>query len=477
MRVLLLYPHAKKEIIGWGDLGAIAEPIALEYIGATARQEGHDVMLLDLRLHADQLDRTLLAFEPEVVGVTGYSMHVLRNLEVCARVKELVPNCVTVVGGHHATLEPVDFFEPQMDHVVVHEGTGPFRQLLRALAAGQPAHGIPGIWSRVNGEFRLGGPAPSFDIDSIPVPDRTLVPLDRQQYYIDWMKPIALMRTTVGCPFRCSFCSLWRIMDGRYYKRDVDRVIDELKNISERYVFFVDDEPFVNPQRMTELAEGIAEEGLDKEYFAYCRIDSILRDTDLMRRWHDVGLRRLLIGVETIFDHELKDYNKRQKRAEIEDGLRTAKKIGLGLFCNFIIHPNYTEKEFQEVIRFIRDNGVDYPSFTIWTPIPGTGNTYDAVIERQPNGRPNWDYFDLQHPVIKTRLPRQEFMHQFEDLYQIFAANYFASYSPLMLKAYQERSQELREPLIALARKVLSLSAKRPAPAGEPPALVEAPRS
>src|SRR4051794_40535621 len=60
MRVLLVYPTAKKEIIGWGDKGAIAEPIALEYIAAAARAEGHDVMLLDLRLHNERLDTTLL---------------------------------------------------------------------------------------------------------------------------------------------------------------------------------------------------------------------------------------------------------------------------------------------------------------------------------------------------------------------------------------------------------------------------------
>jgi hypothetical protein len=80
MRVLLVYPNAKKEIIGWGDMGAIAEPIALEYVGAGARQDGHDVRLLDLRLHPDDLEKILEEFRPEVVGVTGYSMHVLRAL-------------------------------------------------------------------------------------------------------------------------------------------------------------------------------------------------------------------------------------------------------------------------------------------------------------------------------------------------------------------------------------------------------------
>src|SRR5262245_9141784 len=276
MRVLLVYPNAKKEIIGWGDMGAIAEPIALEYVGAGARQDGHDVRLLDLRLHTEDLEATLLDFKPEVVGVTGYSMHVLRNLEVCRTTKRLFPDCVTVVGGHHATLEPTDYFEPEMDHVVVGEGVRPFRSLLSMAEKGVPVQGVPGVWSRVNGSFAFGGEQATLQIDSLPRPDRTLALQDRGSYYIDWMRPIALMRTTVGCPYRCSFCSLWRIMDGRYFKREIASVVEEIKSIPERYVFFVDDEPFVDPRRMWALATAIKEAGIDKEYFAYCRIDSLL---------------------------------------------------------------------------------------------------------------------------------------------------------------------------------------------------------
>jgi hypothetical protein len=68
-------------------------------------------------------------------------------------------------------------------------------------------------------------------------------------------------------------------------------------------------------------------------------------------------------------------------------------------------------KRWAELKRFIRENGIDYPSFTIWTPIPGTaegGTCYDPVVERQPNGRPDWNQFDLQHAVIPTRLPKED---------------------------------------------------------------------
>ncbi len=160
MRVLLVYPNAKREIIGWGDMGAIAEPIALEYIASVVKSEGHEVKLLDLRLHPDQLDNALDDFEPDLVGVTGYSMHVLRALDVCRRAKERLPKCKTIAGGHHATLEPIDFFEPEIDFVVKGEGTGPMRQVLQKLHNNEPVGGIAGLWSRVNGEFVFGGNSP-----------------------------------------------------------------------------------------------------------------------------------------------------------------------------------------------------------------------------------------------------------------------------------------------------------------------------
>ena len=88
MRVLLVYPNCDREVMAWGDMGAIAEPLALEYVAAACEQAGHDAMILDLRLHPEQLELMLFAYQPDVVGVTGYSMHVIRNLEVLARVTD-----------------------------------------------------------------------------------------------------------------------------------------------------------------------------------------------------------------------------------------------------------------------------------------------------------------------------------------------------------------------------------------------------
>lgn len=428
MRILLVYPHSHEELIGYGDLGAVSEPLALEYLAAAATLDKHEVRLLDLRLHRKRLDSTLRGFAPDVVGVTGYSMHVLRNLEICRRVRELLPDCTTMVGGHHATILPEDFFTPEVDYVISGEGVAPFRELLRRLEDGGPVHRVPGLWS-CTGEgrtFASGGQQAPLVLDDLPMPDRTLAPEDRQAYFIDWMKPIALLRTSVGCPYRCSFCSLWKIMDGRYHMREVERVVEELRQIPEENVFLVDDEPFVNGRRMEALARAIDAAGLRKRYFAYCRIDTLLRQPDLMRQWRALGLERLFIGLEAITETGLQEYNKRLELSQIEDGLRLTRELGIHVFAGFVVNTNYTRKDFTRLVRFIEHHGIDYPSFTVLTPIPGTAalQTFDEVLERQPNGRPNWDLFDLQHPVTQTLLPRDEFVRQYKNLFQVFGKRY-----------------------------------------------------
>jgi radical SAM superfamily enzyme YgiQ (UPF0313 family) len=435
VRVLLVYPHSHQEVLGYGDLGAVAEPLALEYLAAGARLDGHTVRILDLRLHRRQLTDVVRDYAPDVIGITGYSMHVLRNLEICRQVRALLPAARTVVGGHHATLLPEDFFIPEVDYVVAGEGVVPFRRLLRRLEDRDPVRDITGVWSRLDGPnspFVNGGVRPALSLDDLPLPDRSLVPEDRGAYFIDWMKPIALLRSSVGCPYRCSFCSLWRIMDGRYHVREVERVVQELREVPEECVFLVDDEPFVNGPRMAAMAEAIATSGIRKRYFAYCRIDTLLRQPDLLRRWRGIGLERLFLGIEAITETGLDEYNKRLDLLQIEDGLQLCRTLGIHVFASFVVNTNYTRADFSRLVRFIEHQGIDYPSFTILTPIPGTAalSTFDEVIERQASGRPNWDLFDLQHPVTRTHLPREEFMREYRQLHRVFAKGYRPSQDP-----------------------------------------------
>ncbi|MFB6448167.1 B12-binding domain-containing radical SAM protein [Bradyrhizobium tunisiense] len=426
MKVLLIWPNSRNEVLGWGDLGAIAEPLALEYLAAGLKQDGHSIRILDMRLHPGALVDELRDWRPDIVGVTAFSMHVLTVLAICRRVKAELPHCVTVVGGHHATFLPEDFFELQVDLVVCGEGVQPLRRIASAITEGRPLSPIPGVWARVGTEFRSGGSNPTLRLEDLPQPDRTITSRDRASYFIDWMKPVALVRTSVGCPFRCTFCSLWKIMDGRYLMRDADSVIEEVSTIPEEFVFLIDDEAFINGRRMKALAQALRAAGLHKRYFTYCRMDSLVRNRDVLKEWREIGLERLFVGVDAISEKDLGEYNKKISIEKIETGFRIARELGIEIFAQFVVNTDYSRRDFQRLVRFIEHHKIRYPSFTVLTPIPGTEllSTFDNVIARQPNGRPNWDLFDCQNAVTPTALAPEEFRREYQNLYHVFKGSY-----------------------------------------------------
>jgi len=71
----------------------------------------HDVRILDMRIDKD-FDSEMQEFRPDVVGITAYTVHVNTVKNLFNKIKSIDPDIFTVVGGHHATVAPDDFFTP-----------------------------------------------------------------------------------------------------------------------------------------------------------------------------------------------------------------------------------------------------------------------------------------------------------------------------------------------------------------------------
>jgi radical SAM superfamily enzyme YgiQ (UPF0313 family) len=52
------------------------------------------------------------------------------------------------------------------------------------------------------------------------------------------MKPMAAVRTSKGCPFRCKFCVLWKLTGSKYLTRSPERIVEELAGIEEEFVLY-----------------------------------------------------------------------------------------------------------------------------------------------------------------------------------------------------------------------------------------------
>src|SRR5512141_2798736 len=115
MKILLVQPAKPEKALGGEDFH-IFEPLALEYLAAGVPRS-HDVRILDMRLDPD-LDSLLRDYQPDVVGITSYTVHVNTAKRLFQQIKAFNADIVTIVGGHHATVMPEDFYSPCIDVIV-----------------------------------------------------------------------------------------------------------------------------------------------------------------------------------------------------------------------------------------------------------------------------------------------------------------------------------------------------------------------
>ena len=410
MKILLIEPAKSPVTLGGEDV-FLFEPLALEYVAAGVSGR-HDVRILDQRLEPD-VGRVLDDFEPDIVGITSYTVHVGVVRALFEHIKARRPSALTVVGGHHATVAPRDFLSPHIDLVVAGEGVLAFKAIVERAECGGGFDGIPGVGFARDGRLAMEPNPAAVDLDALPFPDRSLTARYRGAYYCEYMKPLASIRTSKGCPFRCSFCALWKLTGGRYLRRAPEKIVEELAGIAEECVFFADDESLVDANRMRTLANLIEEAGIRKRYFLYGRTDTIARSRDLLARWKAIGLERVFVGFEFFRDEDLARIRKGSSTSDNEAAARVLNDLGIDIYASFIVHPEFDREDFEALRRYCRRLNLRFASFAVLTPLPGTdfyAEVETALLTRNPA------YFDFIHTLLPTKLPLQEFYREYARL-------------------------------------------------------------
>jgi len=412
MKILLIEPTRPYWGItaGWRDK---FEPLALEYIAAGVSQD-HDVMILDMRLDKD-LQSTLRDFRPDVVGTTSFTLHVNTVKSLLQEIKEWNPQVLTVVGGHHATVAPEDFLSPSIDLIVIGEGFFVFKEIIARFEKGNDFDGIPGTAFAREGALVRTDYSMDIDLDSLPFPDRSLTAKYRKHYFLDWMSPIASMRTSKGCPHRCNFCVLWKLTGGRYFRRKPEKVVEELAGIDEKYVFFADDESLLDTTRMKTMANLIKEAGIKKQYFLWSRSDTIAKNPELIEMWKDIGLSRVFVGFEFGRDEDLEYIRKGSTTSDNEKAARILQDLGIQIDASFMVRPDFTRADFAALRQYCRHLELEHTNFFILTPFPGT-DLYEELQDKLVNH--NHDYYDAKHAVLPTQLPLKEFYDEYHHLHK-----------------------------------------------------------
>ncbi len=413
VRVLLIQPSFNADAVGF-RLAAMPEPLALEILATTVPD--HDVMILDMRLD-DDLVGTLERFAPDVVAVTALTSEVYVAQEILALVKRHAVEHVTVVGGHHATLIPEDFYLPYVDAICLGEGELVFPQLLETLAGGRPLHGVSNlIWRDRCGTFVHNlRSRRRITAECVPLPRRDLVAKYRPEYYFLFDQPDTSVATGRGCPYRCSFCSVWEFYQGRTWQMSPERVIGEIHSVETEHITFVDDNFMMNARRELAIAEHIKSEGIVHRYSMECRTDSIVRHPEVIEKWLDIGLYAVLLGLEGASNSMLQSVNKRSSARVNDEAIRILQANGVIIWGAFLVDVDWTADDFQALWNYVASHQITHTQFTILTPLPGTQLHRERQAELLTR---DYTCYDTLHAVLPTRLDREEFYRHFANLYR-----------------------------------------------------------
>jgi len=396
MKILLIRPKPDKETIGLQNV-MICEPLELEYLSSFLEGKGHEVEIIDMILEKKPVGFFINKFKPEVVGITAYISHVNTVKEYAKAIKQADSKCRVIVGGVHAEVVPEDFAHADIDYIVQGNGLKTFAEILEKLQQGiSIGPDIEGVWTEANpgcnkeAAFRY------------PMPDRKKAARYRHKYYYMFHNPCALIKTSFGCPFSCSFCFCRQITGCRYYTRDLQEVIEELETIEEEEVYIVDDNFLVSRDRVMEFCRLLAERGLDKKFLIYGRADFIAENEDVIKLFAEKGLRAVIVGLESCEQEELKEYNKESSVAVNERAVSILKAAGVECYGTLILGLDWSDREFDSLYMWLRKLDLKFINLQPFTPLPGTP-LYEEYREELAVDRKEHEKWDLAHLVVKPR--------------------------------------------------------------------------
>ncbi|MGQ9626241.1 MAG: B12-binding domain-containing radical SAM protein [Anaerolineae bacterium] len=437
MKVLLINPPAENELIG-NNPPIIEEergynpPLGLLYLAAYLEKfSSYEVAVVDSQVEGlsyQQLEATIAAHEPDVVGITAMTFTLIDVIKTARLVKKIDPAISVVLGGPHVHLFPNETIAlPEVDYLVLGEGEEAFHHLLENLIEPEKLAEIKGLVFREDGHVINTGLRPFREnLDELPFPARHLTPYRKYSSLMAKRQPITTMFTSRGCPYKCIFCDRPHL--GKLFRaRSASNVADEMEeciNLGIREFLIYDDTFTIHRQRVIDICDEIIRRKLDVGWDVRARVNTV--DEEMLRKMRKAGCERIHYGVEAGTDRVLKILRKGITVEEARRAFRLTKEAGIDTLAYFIIgSPTETLEDISETMKLARELDPDYVHITIMTPFPGT-ELYARGLREGRIPRDVWREFaadpqpDFQPPYWEESFTREELLELIDRAYKDF---------------------------------------------------------
>jgi len=318
---------------------------------------GHTPREFRLRYYDENFQPLPARVECDIAAVTSITCQAPRAYALASRFRKQGTH--VVLGGVHPTVLPAEA-GGHADTVITGEAEGLWEQFLEDFLDGRAKRRYRPGEGKACGSG--GARMPGYDLLK-PSRYRTV--------------PVQLGS---GCPWNCDYCSVAAVHGRRYRRKELSRVLEEVRFIRNRWkgspvkLFFVDDRLRFHGEYMGRLLDELASLGVG--WIAQADI-STLSHEKMIRRMSLSGCRRLLVAIDP---HDGRGGNARRRLKRWEGSLRQCTEIlrrvrrhGLDLSFMLMLGRDGDGLElFRRLEGFLRGSEVIDALVAIQTPLPGT---------------------------------------------------------------------------------------------------------
>jgi radical SAM superfamily enzyme YgiQ (UPF0313 family) len=402
-------------------------PLAILSIAAVL--EGReDYVIVDGNLdpHPERtIDRIMSENAAEMLAVSVMpGPQMVAAIALCREFRRKYPSVPIVWGGYFPSLyTDATLNAGYVDFVVKGQGEETFPELLAELRGTRKFARVKGLsWKDAFGlhvhnatrPLRSPNDFPTLPYHRLPSAERYLLPtfLGRRT---------AVHHASIGCPFRCQFCGVVPIFDGRQKVESAERTAAVLGRLQREYgidaVQFYDNNFFLNESHAADQAERLIP--LNLRWWAEGRIDTMLRySDDTLRAIRRAGATMIFFGAESGSDATLLAMNKKITTEQTLELAARIRKFDIIPEFSFVVgNPEDPRRDTRETIQFIRRIKRLNPAAEIivqhYIPTPHPDGMYgsvDAAIQfpSTPDewASPRWFNFTIRQDPRLPWLPR-----------------------------------------------------------------------
>jgi radical SAM superfamily enzyme YgiQ (UPF0313 family) len=336
--------------------------ISLLYIAALT-PERHELTIVEEEVEDIDYDMAC-----DLVAITCMTATARRAYEISAEFRKR--GRTVVLGGIHPTVLPGEA-KLHCDAVITGEAEPVWGQLLEDFEN----HRLREVYS--------GGVAAN--LDDYPLPRRDL---------IRYTSPLRLepIVTSRGCPYSCSFCSVWKFFGRTIRHVSVERVVQDIANSRTKRFMFLDDNIVGNPAYATALFNAIKPLGI--EWVGQASI-SFAKNEQLLNLAADSGCKGLFFGVESVSEEKIKRMSKSlRSQAETVEAIKRIMGRGIIFHASLVFgFDDDDESVFDETLEFLYKTKIPSATFNILTPYPGT-DTFEQLKRENRLITEDWDFYD-----------------------------------------------------------------------------------